>query len=1758
MNRLRITYVALFILAVTTVFSQTSNFNNGWINYSNPLQKYYKIKIASDGLYKLDSASLANAGIPISTINPQNIQLFQKGVELYPYILGEADSVLNTNDYILFYAEKNKGSDDSLLFSLTPAAPFITNPYFSVVNDTAGVFLTWNTSTTNKRLVLNTDTTFSSYNSSPYYIRKVFSDQTDYSFGPFNNVNQNDPRYQTGEGFVSSYNLPEQGNSSGTVSTFPFAFNTSAIYTGPGVPTPYATVCFSGANDIAYASPDHILEIDYQGNGGPQTLGSYSVDAYSSSRYVYPLSVGLFGSTNTTLNVNSLTNPAAVDPTSGTTIDNLINVNYVNIAYAQTFNMLGQTQEKIYLPDDVSQAKSKLSIINFSNPSSQSVLIDNNNHKISFFPAGASFTALVSNSGSTNFCYLSSLANANANSTSLPIKAVNSNGSFVDYLSLGNLDSAFVIISHPKLINAPAMGVTGYANFRHSGSGGSYNTLVASINDLYDQFAYGVDLNPIAIKNFCAYLIANTAKPPSNLFLIGKGTHAWESVYQDQGNAVYASTVAAKCLVPSFGNPSSDILLTEGLPGSTIFPEPAIPTGRLSAQTDQDVLNYLSKAQLYVAQPADSLWRKRAIHFVGGSTASDQQIFASYASAFKTIYQAPYIGGNVTTFYKTSTAPISINTNDSITTLINQGVSLMTFFGHGSPTGFDQNIDAPSAYNSAPKIPFIIANSCYTGDMFSVNDVTNSEEWILAPNDKGAIGYIATTAEGVAQQLFVYTQQLYNEFSSLDYGVAYGKCMKDAIKTVMTNTVGIDPILQPETCMEMTLHGDPAIKANTVTEPDYQITNADLIFDTHTYPTDSIGLKIVMTNIGKAVVGAYNVKVTRVFPGGDTTVVYKTVTAPFYKDTLSFFMYENYTQAVGVNTFSININYLPSTLIEYQHNYANNVIGPISLFIQGADIEPVWPYKYAIVPNIQKVTLKASTADAFAPLTSYRFQMDTSASFNSPVLTNTLVSSVGGVVSLPNVALLNVDSVVYFWRVAKDVPVNPNWKQSSFQVIKNKYGWEQAQFYQFNHDGYQYVQYDSAHRHFNFANSVQTLKVNTGIASNTATGGLPETVTQFFLNNGLLRQWSCAEDGWTVAIFDTISGNPIHSDTTGAPNLGGNLFGVSGANQPAWHGNNGNCICDGYINGITYEFGNDDFCGDTANPVYHAWQQNLAAFLNSLPNRTPVLAYTVKCAYGSLNCNLPSTAVSPVLSAAFHGIGSTQIDNLQDSTLMIVFGRKGSAIGSAHEVLSTGLNQLLTLSDTLETHFNNGYIASEIIGPAQKSDTAWKALYWNWTSADTGPVTDSIVLQLIGIDSAGVKTILANLPHDSLSITNLKHYTHDLNPSKFYPYLQLVAQMADNTHHTPPQLKKWQVIFDQVPEAALYPNGGFSISGTTVGEGQNLQIRMPIKNVSDFPFKDSLLVTYYVQDVNRNNHVLPYKLKRKPFLPDSVIYDTINVNTIGFGGANFFGIDVNTPGRPKYQLEQYHFNNIAQLAFTVNKDKINPILDVTFDGTHILSGDIVSAKPDILVSLKDENKFLALNDTGNFAVYVTPVNSSTQQRIYFNSGLLQFTPAVLPNNSCKINYKPSLTQDGLYGLDIKATDRTGNVSGQFDYKINFEVVNKPMITEVLNYPNPFSTSTKFVFTITGTDVPETFKIQIMTITGKVVKEISREELGYLHIGRNITEYAWDGKDEYGGKLANGVYFYHIITRLHGNQIDHMNTSADEYFKKGIGKMVIMR
>jgi flagellar hook assembly protein FlgD len=197
-------------------------------------------------------------------------------------------------------------------------------------------------------------------------------------------------------------------------------------------------------------------------------------------------------------------------------------------------------------------------------------------------------------------------------------------------------------------------------------------------------------------------------------------------------------------------------------------------------------------------------------------------------------------------------------------------------------------------------------------------------------------------------------------------------------------------------------------------------------------------------------------------------------------------------------------------------------------------------------------------------------------------------------------------------------------------------------------------------------------------------------------------------------------------------------------------------------------------------------------------------------------------------------------------------------------------------------------------------------------------------------------------------------------------------------------------------------------------------------------------------------------------------------------------------------------------------------------------------------------------------VQVRRLSDGLLRDYYFGSDTLQFFPAQQApstNNTATAIFKPYFEEDGSYELIVKGKDMSDNEAGKLEYRVTFDVINKPMISNMLNYPNPFTTSTAFVFTLTGSEVPQNIRIQILTVTGKIVREITKDELGPLHIGRNITEFKWDGTDQYGQKLANGVYLYRVITNLNGKSLDKYRAAednTDKYFNKGYGKMYLMR
>jgi hypothetical protein len=92
----------------------------------------------------------------------------------------------------------------------------------------------------------------------------------------------------------------------------------------------------------------------------------------------------------------------------------------------------------------------------------------------------------------------------------------------------------------------------------------------------------------------------------------------------------------------------------------------------------------------------------------------------------------------------------------------------------------------------------------------------------------------------------------------------------------------------------------------------------------------------------------------------------------------------------------------------------------------------------------------------------------------------------------------------------------------------------------------------------------------------------------------------------------------------------------------------------------------------------------------------------------------------------------------------------------------------------------------------------------------------------------------------------------------------------------------------------------------------------------------------------------------------------------------------------------------------------------------------------------------------------------------------------------------------------------------------FRVETRFALRDALAFPNPFDDElgTRFVFTLTG-ETPADVLVRVYTVSGRLVYETRLPGLSPGH-----HEIPWDGLDEEGQKLANGIYFYKLVA--HGS------------------------
>lgn len=535
-------------------------------------------------------------------------------------------------------------------------------------------------------------------------------------------------------------------------------------------------------------------------------------------------------------------------------------------------------------------------------------------------------------------------------------------------------------------------------------------------------------------------------------------------------------------------------------------------------------------------------------------------------------------------------------------------------------------------------------------------------------------------------------------------------------------------------------------------------------------------------------------------------------------------------------------------------------------------------------------------------------------------------------------------------------------------------------------------------------------------------------------------------------------------------------------------------------------------------------QQNFIDYFNGFkPGDYVIVSSTGNASYDSWG-----TAITQL----FSNYGATEVDSLSANDSYLFVAQVGNNTPII-EIRTPAPMANLDTTFTLNSSGVIGTISNDFVGVGEN----FEKLYFGINTDVNDAVNFTITTE------AGEEDIFSTTSSGEYGI-----------PFDSQNSLKLSFETTDSITKTPSHLDYWIVTYDLVPEGLALFTEAFleDYDNNTFDQGDSVLIEAMFINVTDIPFKDSITLEYQI--INANSSVEQTTLYLSALEGNDTLFLELKLPTINLTGTNRieFGFNLND------QAEVSTINNSLNWTFTVIQDKVNPNLDIVFDGIHILDGDIVSPEPEITISLFDNNQYLFKDDLEGVEIYLKSDCDECEFELVDlnNPGIINWN-AGDKENPFTITYTPETLSDGTYTLRIKVPDALGNESSDDGMDITFQVINESSISNFYPYPNPFSTSMKFVFTLTGANLPEDLKIQIMTVTGRVVREISMEELGAIHIGHNTSEFSWDGTDEFGDKLANGVYLYRVMLKG-GDDFEHFDTASDKAFKRGFGKLYILR
>lgn len=996
----RFTALLLFLSVFTPALAPAQSTNDPdptqWINYA---QSYYKIPVATTGIYRIDAHALQRAGVSVSEIDPTTIQLFHRGVEQAIFLAGEDDRRFDTDDFLEFFGRGNDGAPDSLLYHPTRAQP---HPFYSLFSDTTAYFLTWRTDgKSGRRMVVYTDTVCSSLLPEPYHwaedLRLFTDNYPGWAAGLAPKIDYSD--YEAGEGYTGVVQRKGQ--------PYTTAFSlTNAVQSGPSPQidllitgrdyTNHQVDCFVGPRPDQLRLLDSVRFSTYD-NARIQRAINWSDVGPDGSLFVSTISRG-----------------------ENNAVDNY-SVSYSRLRFPQAFTT--DEQRLFHLAPNPGRDRSLL-----------------------IFPAVAANARFwdVTDSNAPDLIRATSSANGSTrlsvHGTSVPKTVFYTRQPIpvsvirpVHFTNWSSRKPTYLIISHEALmqpVDSSDNAVRAYAAYRASAMGGSHDTLVVTMQQLFDQYSYG-ERHPLAIRRFLARLLRQTNGTLAYLLLVGQ-SRSTPGIRRNPDQATLDMVMTA-------GFPGSDIVFSAGLAG---YPEnvPAVPTGRINAATPHDVLHYLNKVKEYEHPDADKSWRKNLLHLSGGQTVAEQDLFRRLVDRYSQQAITQSLGARVTRLSKETGRTVD---PAQVVTPVNDGVGLITFFGHAGLDITDLDIGFCSnnalGYRNKGRYPLLLINGCAIGNFF-FGRPTLATDWVLTP-DRGAIAAIAHSHLGYPDVMHAYSTTFYSLLTdSLQLNSSIGQLQQETIRRVLAQSTDGRAVANAQ---QMVLQGDPAIRLFPFQTPDYAVLTTGLTVSAPDHApltslSDSVQIRAIVRNSGQYWRGRLPVRVRRLVNGRESTVFTTEIATIAYRDTLRL-MLPNEHNAEGQNQFEVTINPIHSSIVQKEVNHSNNV-ALTDVVVPGPKPVLIFPAPGSLIGQ-SAIRL---TAQYLADVThEFALELDSTARFTSPFTHRKRITATGRI-SYPTV-LPTYPNTTYYWRIriadkADDTTqaAQNTWSTSSFTYAPDK------------------------------------------------------------------------------------------------------------------------------------------------------------------------------------------------------------------------------------------------------------------------------------------------------------------------------------------------------------------------------------------------------------------------------------------------------------------------------------------------------------------------------------------------------------------------------------------------------------------------------------------------------------------------------------------------------------------------------------------------